>query len=123
MSPSMVPDRRMACWTAAVFLTVALAGQALAEAQPTTDEKTKTEQAEVPVNGEVLFATSCGWCHQQGGRAAGRGPKLAGSKRDDDFILNRIKRGKQGAMPSFEHSFNDEQIQAILAYIRALPAQ
>ena len=73
------------------------------------------------MDGEVLFATSCGWCHQQGGRAAGRGPKLAGSKRDDQFIINRIKNGKPGAMPAFAQTFNDEQIGAMLAYIRSLP--
>ena len=33
-----------------------------------------------------LFATTCGWCHSEGGRAAGKGPQLMDSKRDDDFI-------------------------------------
>ena len=74
------------------------------------------------MDGATLFATSCGWCHQQGGRTAGRGPKLAGSKKDDAYIVNRIKYGKQGAMPSFETTFNDFQIVSILQYIRSLPA-
>jgi mono/diheme cytochrome c family protein len=67
-----------------------------------------------------MFATSCGWCHAQGGRAAGRGPKLAGTKRSDAFIVGRIKNGKLGAMPAFGHAFSDAQIIAILAYIRGL---
>jgi mono/diheme cytochrome c family protein len=83
--------------------------------------KTEDEQPQ-EVDGETLFATSCGWCHQQGGRVAGRGPKLAGSKKDDAYIVNRIKYGKQGAMPSFEKTFNDFQIVSILQYIRSLPA-
>ena len=67
-----------------------------------------------------MFATSCGWCHQQGGRAAGRGPKLAGIKKDDAYIINRIKHGKPGTMPAFGRAFSDGQIVAILAYIRSL---
>ena len=68
-----------------------------------------------------LFATSCGWCHQGGGRVAGRGPKLAGTDKSDEFIIRQIKQGKPPGMPAFGKSFNDDQIQAIVAYIRALP--
>ena len=67
-----------------------------------------------------LFATTCGWCHSDGGRAAGKGPQLMDSKRDDDFIRNRIKNGKQGAMPAFDGAFSDAQIDEIVKYIRAL---
>jgi mono/diheme cytochrome c family protein len=121
------PIRRMTRWAVPALLAAALTGQALAQSSsddtPKSDDAAKTDEAKEPLNGEVLFATSCGWCHQQGGRVAGRGPKLAGSKRDDEFILNRIKHGKQGAMPAFEQTFNDEQIHAMLVYIRSLPAQ
>jgi len=72
------------------------------------------------VDGEKLFATSCGWCHQDGGRAPGRGPKLAGSERTDEFLLNRIKTGKEGAMPAFGKAFSEAQLKAIVAYIRGL---
>src|SRR3954452_24267620 len=72
------------------------------------------------IDGETMFATSCGWCHQQGGRAAGRGPKLAGDKHSDEYLIDRIKHGKGGAMPAFGRVFSDGQIIAILAYIRSL---
>ncbi len=42
------------------------------------------------------------------------------SQRDDDFIRNRIKNGKQGAMPAFGAAFSDAQIDEIVKYIRAL---
>jgi mono/diheme cytochrome c family protein len=73
-----------------------------------------------PLNVERLFATSCGWCHQNGGRTAGRGPKLAGTDKSDQEIIRQIKAGKPPGMPSFGRSFNDEQIGAIVAYIRGL---
>src|SRR3954471_20513824 len=54
-----------------------------------------------------LFATTCGWCHSDGGRAAGKGPQLMDSNEKDDFIRNRIKNGKEGAMPAFAATFSD----------------
>ena len=72
------------------------------------------------IEGGQMFATACGFCHQNGGRTAGKGPKLAGTTRDDDFIAERIRRGKPGAMPAFAGAFSESQIMAIVAYIRAL---
>ena len=31
-----------------------------------------------PLDVEQLFASTCGWCHSDGGRAAGKGPQLIG---------------------------------------------
>jgi mono/diheme cytochrome c family protein len=67
-----------------------------------------------------LFASTCGFCHSDGGRAAGKGPQLMNSPRDDDFIRNRIKTGKNGAMPAFGETFSDAQIDEIVKYIRSL---
>jgi mono/diheme cytochrome c family protein len=78
------------------------------------------EASPTDIDGETMFATACGYCHQQGGRAAGRGPKLAGSTRTDEYIIERIKKGKPGTMPAYGRAFSDGQIIAILAYIRGL---
>lgn len=67
-----------------------------------------------------LFATTCGWCHTEGGRVAGKGPQLMSTKRSDDFIRNRIKNGKEGAMPAFGSSLSDADIDLIILYIRNL---
>lgn len=69
---------------------------------------------------DQLFAGTCGWCHTDGGRVAGKGPQLMDTKRSDDFIRYRIKNGKMGAMPAFGSQFSDADINAIIAYIRAL---
>ena len=69
---------------------------------------------------EQLFAGTCGFCHAEGGRAAGKGPQLMNTQRDDDFIRNRIKHGKQGAMPAFDGALTDAQIEVIVKYIRGL---
>jgi mono/diheme cytochrome c family protein len=70
--------------------------------------------------GAQIFATSCGFCHQNGGRAAGRGPKLAGTDRPDEYLLNRIRVGKEGAMPAYGRAFSDSQLRALVSYIRSL---
>ena len=75
------------------------------------------------IDGNKLFATSCGWCHSNGGREAGKGPKLMGTALTDSEMSYRIRKGKTGQMPAFEGNLTDEQIRAVVAYIRALKPQ
>ncbi len=72
------------------------------------------------LNVNQLFATTCGWCHSDAGRSAGKGPQLMNTKRSDDFIRYRIKHGKEGAMPAFGSALSDADIDAIILYIRNL---
>jgi mono/diheme cytochrome c family protein len=95
------------------LLVLPQATYAQAQTSPSPDQP-------AAVNVDRIFATSCGWCHQGGGRVAGRGPKLAGTDKSDEFIVSRIKVGKPPGMPAFGRSFTDEQIRAIVAYIRNL---
>src|SRR3984893_9223100 len=79
--------------------------------------------ATAPDNGtfdvEPLFAATCGFCHSDGGRAAGRGPQLMDPQRSDEYIRDRVKTGKQGAMPAFGETFSEAQIDEIIKYIWA----
>jgi mono/diheme cytochrome c family protein len=94
-----------------------------------TQQSTSTDTASPPaqagaspneLDGKKMFTSNCGFCHQDGGRHAGRGPKLSKSEKSDEFMVERIKKGKTGAMPAFGAVFNDAQIGALLAYIRGL---
>lgn len=96
--------------TVAVTLAlVALPSLAAKQEQPMSDEE---------VAG--FFASTCGFCHQDGGREAGKGPRLMGTKRTNAFIVNRIKHGKEGRMPAFGEALTDAQIKSIVRYIRNL---
>jgi mono/diheme cytochrome c family protein len=75
---------------------------------------------DAPLDVEQLFASTCGWCHSDGGRVAGKGPQLMDSARSDDFLRDRIKTGKSGAMPAFGSVYSDIQIDEIIKYIRSL---
>ena len=87
---------------------------------PSASPPAPAEASPNDIDGQQMFATTCGFCHQDGGRAAGRGPKLSKSERSDEYMIERIKKGKTGAMPGFGSVFSDGQIIAILAYIRGL---
>jgi mono/diheme cytochrome c family protein len=117
------------CLAAALALAVLCTPAPLAAQDNAPKSEAATTQA-VPqpgagassedIDGETMFATSCGFCHEQGGRAEGKGPRLSNSKRSDAYLIDRIKKGKTGAMPAFGRVFSDGQIMAILAYIRGL---
>src|SRR6202048_1405798 len=89
-------------------------------AVPASPEPAATAPDNATFDVEQLFATTCGFCHSDGGRAAGRGPQLMDSPRSDDYIRSRIKTGKEGAMPGFGSVFSDAQIDEIIKYIRSL---
>jgi len=74
-----------------------------------------------PERGKQLFANNgCGWCHEGGGRQAGRGPQLMNTTRSDVFIATRILNGKPGRMPAFGGAFDEDQIKDIVAFIHAI---
>jgi mono/diheme cytochrome c family protein len=100
-----------------------LSTTAFAQQSTPTDTASPPAQAGASPNeldGKKMFTSNCGFCHQDGGRHAGRGPKLSKSEKSDEFMVERIKKGKTGAMPAFGAVFNDAQIGALLAYIRGL---
>ena len=74
----------------------------LACATPAPAQQSSTAPDNGNFDVKPLFATTCGWCHSDGGRATGKGPQLMNTTRDDDFLRDRIKNGKQGAMPAFD---------------------
>ena len=92
-----------------------------AQAQPSTGRMPPVvgkDEKGLDVN--KLFAGTCGWCHSNGGRTAGKGPQLMGTTLTDAEIASRIKNGKPGAMPAFGGTFSDDDIKAIIRYIRDL---
>jgi mono/diheme cytochrome c family protein len=46
-----------------------------------------------------------------------------GTELTDEQIVTRIRNGKTGQMPAFDEAFNDDQMRAIVEYIRNLKAE
>jgi mono/diheme cytochrome c family protein len=122
--------RRFAAFALCVALSVLPNAAAAPQAdKPAAGSAGKTEAPAAPpgpqaspsdIDGQQMFATLCGFCHEAGGRKAGKAPKLAGNPHTDEYLIERIKKGKPGAMPAFGKVFSEGQIYAILAYIRGL---
>ena len=67
-----------------------------------------------------LFASRCSWCHQGYGLKAADGPRLSGSTKSKEKIIEQIAYGKS-PMPGFRKQLNPWQIEALADYIKALP--
>jgi mono/diheme cytochrome c family protein len=106
-------------WIGVVALLLATTPPAIA-GEPPPAAANAPEGAAQEFDVEKLFASTCGWCHSNAGRTAGRGPQLMGTSLTDAEIIHRIKTGKTGAMPAFGAQFTDAQIAAIVRYIRNL---
>jgi mono/diheme cytochrome c family protein len=101
-------------------LLIAVLAVPVAGALPAAAQQSATTPDDANVDVKQLFASTCGWCHSGGGRVAGKGPQLMNSPKSDDELRNRIKIGKEGAMPAFGEALSDAQIDAIIKYIRSL---
>lgn len=121
--------------SAATNATPAAAGQpagteakATANAAPDAGTAaTATDAAQEPpkpaLNVKKMFATNCSWCHDDYGMAAGKGPRLAGTSMTEQQVVQRIRNGKEGAMPAFKKTLSEEQIAAFASYIKSLKPQ
>jgi mono/diheme cytochrome c family protein len=97
----------------AIVVMLFLTGGDVAETKaPTTLSATAAE-------GKTLFQqAACYTCHPSEGRAGGIGPRLSTTNISDDTIRNTIRKGR-GSMPA-NPQLTDDQINKIIAYIRAL---
>ena len=73
-----------------------------------------------PFNVKATFRNVCGFCHEDYGRHAGKGPQLMNNPNSDEFLVKRIKNGLPGRMAAFGSVFTDEQIGLIVQFIRNL---
>jgi cytochrome c553 len=71
-------------------------------------------------NVKNTFRNICGFCHENYGRKAGKGPQLMDNPNSDEFLFNRIKNGKPGRMAAFGGNFTDDQIREMVVFMRAL---
>jgi mono/diheme cytochrome c family protein len=86
----------------------------------TLNTSTEPEAGAAERGEQVFLSHGCVYCHENGGRSAGKGPQLMGTSRDDSFIAFRIMNGKEGRMPAFGSALTGEQVLDVIAYIRSL---
>jgi mono/diheme cytochrome c family protein len=69
--------------------------------------------------GAGFFAQSCADCHGDDARGD-EGPDLHSLAISNARIAAQIKNGTKGEMPSFAKKYNDQQVAALVAYVRSL---
>lgn len=70
-------------------------------------------------DGRGLFLNNCAHCHGADGRGD-EGPDLHGLDWTEPQIATRIRTGKKGQMTAFAGKLGAKEIDAIVAYVRAL---
>ena len=74
---------------------------------------------ELAAKGQEFYETSCSECH--GDDATGdEGPDLHNLPISNARIRVMIKHGLKGEMPPFTKKYNDQQITALVTYLRTL---
>jgi mono/diheme cytochrome c family protein len=91
-------------------------GMACAISAPAWADETAKKEVDV----KAMFRNVCGFCHEDSGRHAGKGPQLMDSERTDEFLFNRIKKGMPGRMAAFGSILSDEDIGRFVKFIRNL---
>jgi mono/diheme cytochrome c family protein len=102
----------------AALLLFALAGWPLVAAAQEPSNLNETQR-----HGEQLLAQSCGVCHLRGDPGARTyGPPLnkAAANGDDDIMRDYILNGTP-RMPGFKYYLKDDEISAIISFVRTVP--
>ena len=109
----------------AKFLTIIalVAFGLISRAQPTNNTDVHAAGLSQPViggiSGRTLFLRNCAHCH--GADAHGDdGPDLHDLGFTDDWIANRIRKGKAGQMTAFAGKLQPAEIAALVAYVQSL---
>jgi mono/diheme cytochrome c family protein len=82
-------------------------------------------QADEAMDPEVkkVFSSNCSWCHGDYGRAAGKAPKLAGTRLTEKQVFDRISNGISGKMPAYKRTLSEAEIQSLAAFIKGLESE
>ncbi|MCM3880279.1 MAG: FAD-dependent oxidoreductase [Vicinamibacterales bacterium] len=108
---------------AGVVLGVCLLAMTVSAAvAQTTDGSFSNRLRFMPKDGGVLYRTSCQACHMpagEGATGAGRYPALANNARlrSARYTLSIVLKGSR-AMPPFREQLDDEQVAAVVNYMR-----
>lgn len=84
-------------------------------------EQRRESSRSTNLTGEQIFVRSCNTCHPQG--KAGLGPSLEGlsDRYPDPEVLKALIRKGKGAMPAqLPSMINDEELDNLLDYIKAI---
>jgi len=116
-------------YSLAILTILILSGCAMSQEMKRIEEVQRAQQSRdasrsTNLTGEQLFIRTCNTCHPGG--KAGMGPSLEKVNDDmpDDKALKKIIRSGKGLMPGQpKEVINDQELDALVSYLRALNQQ
>lgn len=110
--------------TVKLLTTIALAAFALNSGAQSTNNPDahaahRAQSAIGAINARTLFLRNCAHCHGADARGDD-GPDLHDLGLADDWITNRIRKGKAGQMTAFAGKLQPAEIAALVAYVQSL---
>jgi mono/diheme cytochrome c family protein len=116
----------LGAWLAAGALLAMLAAAGCRTLPPS---KPLDQLTPVELQGHAIFQANCARCHNANSTRALHGPGLqalykqpylpSGAPANDDRVRSVIEHGRN-MMPAFGNDLNEEQMQALLAYLHTL---
>jgi mono/diheme cytochrome c family protein len=91
----------------------------LAAATPPLPSASPSARMPLTDAGRKLFLKNCAHCHGADARGD-EGPDLHNLDWTDEQIATRIRKGKKGQMTAFDGKLPDDDIRAVVAYLRTL---
>lgn len=98
-----------------------------------------TQYAKAEVDAAFLYKTHCVPCHGEDGKGTDLGKQLAAmaegvefpdftnaewqAKKTDERMIEQIKNGSPNRMFSFKDKLSEEEIKALVAYVRGFPSR
>lgn len=72
-------------------------------------------------DGALVFHQNCVFCHGEDGKKKYRNaPDLSLSSLSEDAIIQSVREGSKGKMPSYLHILSDENIEAVSKFVTGL---
>ncbi len=108
-------------------IVLAMAAAAFATPNAAQKKPAKSKTAAASTDAQALYKSKCQVCHAADGKGSAAGQKLGVrdfrspevAKESDADLIKITKQGK-GKMPRFGSKLTDDQIKALIAYIRSL---
>ena len=102
-----------------LFQAQTVAERKLAQREPAVSNAMTVALVLEADRGHTLFEKNCAHCHGDDARGD-EGPNLHNLAKSDGRIATIIKGGIKGEMPAFRKKFNDDDVLALVSYLRTL---
>ena len=109
----------MALASVSIFTAAYFGGELVLQGDVPNKSLTVSSDPALVATGRHLFLMNCAHCHADDA-TGDEGPNLHGVAKSDARIAALIQNGIKGEMPRFNEKLNEQDIQALIAFLRSL---